>query len=239
MDDIALRPVSLAIGLPLRSREASVHRRAAGIAPPMVYAQRESSLAPSSSTVAKKVSPSAWLRGASPVRARAARVTPAVFKRCFPSGKALQARVIERLFAARWKPEWDALLVNRAIPYEKRLSRFFVEYRGNIDRDNARLWTRAGLLGKHASGNFSATLATRILGPMVRELRHEAGLADKPGRKVTQAELELAMVLHAAIAFPHTRSNIFGMDVYGTLEKLVPMMVRVWLPGALAEIRRA
>ena len=42
-----------------------------------------------------------------------------------------------------------------------------------------------------------------------------------------------------AIAFPHTRSNIFGMDVYGTLEKLVPMMVRVWLPGALAEIRRA
>lgn len=170
--------------------------------------------------------------------ARAARVTPAVFRRCFSSGKALQARVIERLFAARWKPEWDALLVDRSIPYEKRLSRFFVEYRGNIDRDNARLWTRAGLLGKHASGNFSATLAKRILGPMIRELRHEAGLADKPGRKVTGAELELAMVLHAAIAFPHTRSNIFGMDVYATLEKLVPMMVRVWLPGALAEIRR-
>ncbi len=28
------------------------------------------------------------------------------------------------------------------------------------------------------------------------------------------------------------------MRVYGTLEELVPMMVRVWLPGALAEIKR-
>ena len=34
------------------------------------------------------------------------------------------------------------------------------------------------------------------------------------------------------------RSFIFGMDVHGSLEQLVPMMVRVWLPGAKAELRR-
>ena len=60
-----------------------------------------------------------------------------------------------------------------------------------------------------------------------------------PAKKaVSGKELELAMVAHAAIAFAHTRSFIFGMDVHGSLEELVPMMVRVWLPGAKAELRR-
>ncbi len=168
--------------------------------------------------------------------ALAARVTPAAMKRAVPSRNALIDRVFKRLFEARWKPEWEALLVDRKIPLEKRLSRFFTEYRGNIDRLNARLWTRAGLMGLHASGNFSATLAKRILGPMIQELRHDAGLP--PKKTPTGKELEVAMVVHAAIAFPHTRKFIFGMDVHGSLEELVPMMVRVWMPGAKAELRR-
>ena len=45
-------------------------------------------------------------------------------------------------------------------------------------------------------------------------------------------------MLHGAIAFPHTRGHIFGMQVIGRLDDLVAMMVRVWMPGALAEIRR-
>ena len=169
--------------------------------------------------------------------ARAARVSPAVFRRCVGSKKALLDRVFKKLFEGRWKPEWDALLVNRALPLEERLSRFYAEYRGNIERNGARLWTRAGLLGLHATGNFSATLAKRILIPIIRELRHEAGVVARPDHAVTGEELELATVLHGAIAFPHTRSHLFGMDVHGSLEELVPMMVRVWLPGAKAEVR--
>jgi AcrR family transcriptional regulator len=168
--------------------------------------------------------------------ARAARVTPAVFRRCFGTKKALLDRVFRKLFEGRWKPEWDALLVDRTLPLEARLARFYVEYRGNIERNGARLWTRAGLLGLHKSGNFSATLATRILNPMILELRHEAGVTTS--RAVSGEEIELAQVLHGAIAFPHTRTHLFGMDVHGTLEEIVPMAVRVWLPGAKAEVRR-
>jgi len=97
--------------------------------------------------------------------ARAARVTPAMFRRCFATKKALLDRVFKKLFEGRWKTEWDALLVDRKLPLETRLARFYVEYRGNIERDGARLWTRAGLLGLHKSCNFSATLAKRILVP--------------------------------------------------------------------------
>ena len=170
--------------------------------------------------------------------ARAAKVSPAVLTRAVGSKKALLERVFKQLFAGRWKPEWDALLVDRSLSLEQRLSRFYVEYRGNIERSGARLWTRAGLLGLHKSGNFSGTLAKRILIPMIRELRHEAGLANTADRGVTGQEIELAQVLHGAIAFPHTRSHVFDMTVHGELEELVPMMVRVWLPGAKLEVRR-
>ncbi len=170
--------------------------------------------------------------------ASAAKVTTAALAGAVGSKKALLDRVFKQLFAGRWKPEWDALLVDRSLPLEKRLSRFYVEYRGNIERSGARLWTRAGLLGLHKSGDFSGTLAKGILIPMIRELRHEAGITKGAKRAVTGKELELAQVLHGAIAFPHTRSHVFGMTVHGGLEELVPMMVRVWLPGAKVEVRR-
>jgi len=164
--------------------------------------------------------------------ARAARVSP----RALGSASTLRKRVFAAHFGGRWKPEWDALLRNRRIALQKRLTRFYSEYRGNITRTGARLWTRAGLLGMHEKGNFSATLNKRLLVPIAQELRHAAGIASR--KKVGTREIELVQALHGAIAFPHTRSHIFGMDVYGPLPDLVAMMVRVWLPGAKAEMRR-
>jgi hypothetical protein len=147
----------------------------------------------------------------------------------------LDERAIAKLFAGRWKPRWDALLVDRSLPLGERLSRFYTEYRGNIGRKQARLWTQAGLLGLHGPA-FSRKLEKRILVPVARELRHAAGVASK--RAVSRKEIELVQMLHGAIAFPHTRSHIFDMNVYGRLPDLVAMMVRVWLPGALKEEQR-
>jgi hypothetical protein len=83
---------------------------------------------------------------------------------------------------------------------------------------------------------FSRTLEQRILAPVARELRREAGVTSQ--RAVSRKEIELVQMLHGAIAFPHTRSHIFDMDVHGRLPELIAMMVRVWLPGAIAETRR-
>ena len=168
-----------------------------------------------------------------------ARVIDAAARRYAEEGfnipPALRKQVFDRFFTGRWRPEWETLLANRRLPLAKRLTRFYAEYRGNITRTGARLWTRAGLLGLQGPA-FSRTLEKRILRPVVIELRHEAGFHGK--RKISGAELELVQMLHGAIAFPHTRSHIFDMDVYGKLPGLVAMMVRVWLPGAIAETRR-
>ena len=153
----------------------------------------------------------------------------------FDNRKRLRERVLAQLFAGRWKPEWDALLVDRRLPLDERLTRFYTQYRGKIQRAEARLWTRAGLLGRHGPA-FSRTLEKRILIPVVRELRHAAGVPSR--RAASRKEIELVQMLHGAIAFPHTRSYIFDMNVYGRLPDLVAMMVRVWLPGAIQEERR-
>lgn len=163
--------------------------------------------------------------------ARAARVPEARLRRI---GN-LREQVLAQLFAGRWQPQWDALLVDRRIPLAERLTRFYSQYRGKIRRGEARLWTRAGLLGMHGP-RFSRTLEKRILVPVARELRHEAGVRSK--RAVSAREIELVQMLHGAIAFPHTRSYIFDMDVQGRLPELVSMMVRVWLPGAIKECTR-
>ena len=163
--------------------------------------------------------------------ARAARVPEARLRR---TGN-LREQVLTQLFAGRWKPEWDSLLIDRRLSLEERLTRFYAQYRGKIERGEARLWTRAGLLGMHGA-RFSRTLEKRILVPVARELRHEAGVRSK--RAVSNREIELVQMLHGAIAFPHTRSYIFDMDVHGRLPELVAMMVRVWLPGAIEECRR-
>jgi AcrR family transcriptional regulator len=163
--------------------------------------------------------------------ARAARVPEARLRRI---GN-LREQVLAQLFAGRWKPEWDSLLIDRRLPLEERLTRFYAQYRGKIERGEARLWTRAGLLGMHGP-RFSRALEKRILVPVARELRHEAGVRSK--RAVSSGEIELVQMLHGAIAFPHTRSYIFDMDVHGRLPGLIAMMVRVWLPGAIEECRR-
>jgi len=163
--------------------------------------------------------------------ARAARAPEARLRR---TGN-LREQVLAQLFAGRWQPEWDSLLIDRRLPLEERLTRFYAQYRGKIERGEARLWTRAGLLGMHGP-RFSRTLEKRILVPVARELRHEAGVRSK--RAVSNREIELVQMLHGAIAFPHTRSYIFDMDVHGRLPELVAMMVRVWLPGAIEECRR-
>ena len=90
----------------------------------------------------------------------------------------------------------------------------------------------------HRAQDFSSTLVERILGPIARELRHEAGVGARASKRISAREEELVQVLHGAISFPHTRAHIFDMRVRGTLPQLVAMMVRVWLPGAKAEMRR-
>jgi AcrR family transcriptional regulator len=156
----------------------------------------------------------------------------------FPDRAALVEAVIAPLFDGRWQQSWSDLLADRSLPLAQRLSRFYIEYRGRVDRTEARLWTWAGLNGAHASGRASGTLAGKLFSPMISEMRHESLLPGFERRPLLPLERELAQSLHGAIAFINTRRFVFGSNIEPSLETLVPMIVRSFLPGAKQELIR-
>ncbi len=170
--------------------------------------------------------------------AAAAGVAPHEIGAAFGSREALIEAVIAPLFAERWQACWSALLADRTRSLEDRLSALYIEYRGRVERTDARLWFWAGLAGAHASGRISGTLVTHLIGPMIAELRHECGLPVFETVPLSAHERELAQALHGAIAFINTRRFVFGNATVPPLESLVPMIVRAFLPGMREELLR-
>jgi hypothetical protein len=53
-----------------------------------------------------------------------------------------------------------------------------------------------------------------------------------------RGERELAMMLHASIAFLGIREHVYRMPMPGDREGLIRLYVDIYLPGALARLRR-
>jgi AcrR family transcriptional regulator len=166
-------------------------------------------------------------------------VTQALLYRYFPSKQALIERVLAEYFGGdRWNPEWDALLADRKLPLVERLVRFYEAYRRRSSPVSLKLWVQAGLSGAHVAGRYSGKLTRRVLAPIIRELRHEAGLPGFTERGFMRGERELAMVLHGGLVFINIRKHIYRMPMPDNLDDLVALHVRSFIPGALAELRR-
>jgi len=172
--------------------------------------------------------------------ASAAGVPPAVVRRYFRNKSLLVDKVLARLAAKRWRPEWEALLANRAAPLERRLIRFLTEFASHAARNSTRLSMRAALTDglANAKAVFDSALARRALLPIVRELRRDIGVPPPEERNILATELELVHMICGAVTYPNVRSHIFDAAVNGNVAELVAMMVRTWLPGARAEMQR-
>lgn len=163
-------------------------------------------------------------------------VTQALLYRYFPSKQALLDAVMAARFDDRWKREWDEWLADRSQPLQLRLIRFYQGYRSRSDAVGIRLWVRAGLDGRHVAGRYGGTRTQRVFAPIVRELRHEAGLLDFAARGFMRGEREIAMALHASMVFLSIRKHVYRMPMPDDLDDLVALYVRTWLPGALAQM---
>lgn len=166
-------------------------------------------------------------------------VTQALLYRYFPSKQALIDRVISARFGGeRWNPDWDTLLADHTLPLEERLIRFYEAYRRRSKPASLKLWVQASLKGAQVAGRYSGTLTRRVLAPIIRELRHEAGLAGFAERGFMRGERELAMVLHGGLVFINIRKHIYRMPMPENLDDLLALHIRTFIPGALSELRR-
>jgi hypothetical protein len=101
-----------------------------------------------------------------------------------------------------------------------------------------RLFVRANLERRDVARRFGPPLTERVLGPVVEELRAEAGLPGFAERPFLRGERELAMALHGGVVFLGIRKHVYRMPMPEDLTELVALQVRTFLPGALAELAR-
>jgi AcrR family transcriptional regulator len=163
--------------------------------------------------------------------ARRLGVTQALLYRYFPSKERLIDRVYQTIFVDRWGPEWDALLGDRSRDLAERLTRFYQAYAAQFTRVSLRLFMRSGLDEVGLARRYSVPLTDRILRPICRELRYQAGLPGFDTVPMTRGERELAMVLHGGVAFIGIRKYIYGVPIED-VNDLVALHVRAFLERA-------
>jgi AcrR family transcriptional regulator len=144
--------------------------------------------------------------------ARQLGVTHTLLYHYFPTKQALIERVYTELFAGRWNPQWEALLDDRSLDTETKLTRFYTEYASVILKSNwVRIFIFSGLTDRYITDQYFAMLREKLFPRLVRETRNYRG-APLRG-KSTDRELELLMGLHGSIFYMGMRRWIYGQTV--------------------------
>lgn len=164
-------------------------------------------------------------------------VTQALLYRYFPSKVAIVHAVIERFARRRWPPGFATELVEGDGALDERLTSFFLAYIENVPADGLRLFVRAALDGVEIGTRFGPAQNEDVLRPVVAAMRRELDLPGLEVRPMIRGEREIAVSIHSSITWLLYRRFIFGVAIPDAPEDLVRLRVRVFLPGALAELR--
>ena len=169
--------------------------------------------------------------------ARHCGVTQALLYKYFGSKAKLIEAVLEQRFLSSSPPPDGSLLTGPG-PLADRIARFYADFVARATEINMRLFLRAALDGLDLPARYGARLDQRVLRPVLNALRAEAGLPPAPDTPLPPAERELAMMLHGSAVFSLIRREIYGMTLPCSHAELIAQHVRIWVPGALAEITR-
>jgi AcrR family transcriptional regulator len=131
----------------------------------------------------------------------------------FPAKQALVDRVYQEVFVGRWKPEWEALLDDKALAVEEKLVRFYSDYaRTVLTRSFVRILVFSGLTDRSITDRFFSLLNERLFPRLIRETRRYRG-SRRRGR-ASAREFELLLGLHGGIFYGGIRRFVYGVSLY-------------------------
>src|SRR3954454_10855860 len=162
--------------------------------------------------------------------ARRLGVTQPLLYRYFPSKDDLIREVYRTVYLEPLDSGWEKLLTDRSRPIRERLREFYDAYTNLIfSRKWLRIYLYSGLKGLDINRRYVAVAQDKILTPIIKECRHEAGLPaqDKP----TAAELEVAWVFHSGIFYYGVRKYIYESPVLEDKAQMIRDALDVFLAG--------
>ena len=176
--------------------------------------------------------------------ARRLGVTQPLLYRYFPSKDDLIKEVYRTVYLDPLETDWEKRLTDRFRPLHDRLLEFYRAYTDAIfTRKWLRIYLYAGLKGLDINRWYVGMVKDKILTRIIRECRHEVGLAVQS--KPSAAELELAWVFHGGIFYYGVRKYIYESPVLEDKERIIADALDVFLAGfarvaeTSAEVRRA
>src|SRR6201985_3578515 len=162
--------------------------------------------------------------------ARRLGVTQPLLYRYFSSKDDLIREVYRTVYLEPLDTGWEKLLTDRSRPIRERLREFYHAYTNVIfSRKWLRIYLYWGLKGRDITRRYVAVVQDKILTPIIRECRHEAGLPEQG--KPTAAELEMAWVFHSGIFYYGVRKYIYESPVLENKEQMIADALDVFLAG--------
>ncbi|MBR1233866.1 TetR/AcrR family transcriptional regulator [Bradyrhizobium sp. AUGA SZCCT0177] len=176
--------------------------------------------------------------------ARRLGVTQPLLYRYFPSKGDLIKEVYRTVYLDPLETGWEKLLTDRSRPLRDRLLEFYRTYTDAIfTRKWLRIYLYSGLKGLDINRWYVGMVKEKMLTRIIRECRHEAGLAVQ--NKPSATELELAWFLHGGIFYYGVRKYIYDSPVLEDKDRMISDALDVFLAGfervneTSADIRRA
>jgi AcrR family transcriptional regulator len=160
-------------------------------------------------------------------------ITHSAIYRHIPSKEALIERVYEHVYLNRWNPEWRALIRDRSLTLEARLTQFYLEYAERVfDHDWVRIFIFSGLKSFDITKRYLSIVREQIIEPACEELRHELGLPAAEQVPISERETELFWGLHGRIFYLAIRRFVYGTPVPDCIDDIVRDAVASFLSGA-------
>jgi AcrR family transcriptional regulator len=155
--------------------------------------------------------------------------------RHFPSKEALIERVYQEVYLSRWSPGWGALIRDRTLPLEARLTGFYLDYVARVFEYNwVRIFVFSGMKSFGITGRYLEMVRREIIEAAASELRHELGLPDTRACPLSERETEMIWGLHGRIFYLAIRKFIYETPIPRDLDAVVRDAVTSFLEGARA-----
>lgn len=162
--------------------------------------------------------------------ARRLGVTQPLLYRYFPSKDDLIKEVYRTVYLEPLDSGWEKQLGDRSRPFPERLKEFYDAYTNVIfSRKWLRIYLYSGLKGLELNRSYVGIVRDKILTRIIRECRHEMGLASQT--RPSAAELEMAWVFHSGIFYYGVRKFIYESPVLEAKEQMISDAVDAFLAG--------
>ncbi|GKQ52889.1 TetR/AcrR family transcriptional regulator [Bradyrhizobium sp. Ce-3] len=162
--------------------------------------------------------------------ARKLGVTQPLLYRYFPSKDDLIKEVYRKVYLEPLEIGWEKVLADRSRPLRIRLQEFYEVYTDAIfNRKWLRIYLYSGLKGLDINRWYVGMVKDKILTRILRECRHDAGLAMQS--RPSAAELELAWVFHGGIFYYGVRKYIYEAPVLEDKARMISDALDIFLAG--------